>query len=308
MSELSPNPVAPLRLGAIAFINTLPIYSTVAPEPGLDIVYAPPSGLNQLVDDGLLDVSPVSSAFYLRHHQELDLLADLSVSSFGSVESVLFLSRRPLGPELLAQDVIAVPDSSETSIALLAHLLEEATGVDCQDRFRTYPAAHYRSVLDETGAMLVIGDDALRLVDEGVPTGYHCYDLASLWVERTGLPFVFAVWVVRKAWLTEDPANAQRLDALNRRLSACRDRFFADETLLEDGVRIARTRCTISPETLRGYFTRSLDYRLGEAHRQALTQFHGILNHLDANRDPETPGYPALPSCSGDAALPLGAV
>lgn len=279
VEEQQPN----TRLGAIAFVNTLPIYMDYTPPAGTEVLYGPPAHLNQAMLDGALDLSPVSSAFYLRHRDRFVLLEDLSVSSPGAVESVLFLSRVPMGPELWALPAIGVPDASETSIALLAHFLRQACdGTRMDDRFQMYPAKNYRQVLEDTGAVLIIGDDALQIIDEGVPSGYYCYDLASLWADETGLPFVFAVWIAQKTWAKE---NGPFLQAMNQGLCSSRDRFLADEALLAQGVRMASTRCTISPERLRHYFTRSLSYTLSGAHQQALGRFDEILKDLDASPD-----------------------
>src|SRR4029450_804412 len=48
---------------------------------------------------------------------------------------------------------------------------------------------------EEADAKLLIGDAALRSAFED-PTPH--YDLGRLWLERTGLPMVFAVWAARE--------------------------------------------------------------------------------------------------------------
>jgi chorismate dehydratase len=48
---------------------------------------------------------------------------------------------------------------------------------------------------ERADATLLIGDAALRSAYED-PTPH--YDLGRLWLERTGLPMVFAVWAVRE--------------------------------------------------------------------------------------------------------------
>jgi predicted solute-binding protein len=85
------------------------------------------------------------------------------------------------------------------------------------------------------------------------------------------------------------------LERLNQSLIASRNRFFADPVIIDEGVRIARTRCTISPEKLLSYFTRSLTYGLSDSHRITLDKFDNILNHLDRlDRDPQQIADPAL--------------
>ena len=72
---------------------------------------------------------------------------------------------------------VAVTPESATSVVLTQVLL---------------PGAEIRSVRGrEADAKLLIGDAALRSAFED-PTPH--YDLGRLWLEKTGLPMVFAVW------------------------------------------------------------------------------------------------------------------
>jgi chorismate dehydratase len=54
-------------------------------------------------------------------------------------------------------------------------------------------------MLEECDAGLLIGDPAMTVNTDGL----YAYDLAEVWKAQTGLPFVFAVWTVRKAALAE---------------------------------------------------------------------------------------------------------
>ena len=229
MTETSTNTTM-VRLGAIAFINTLPVYfspDTTATD-NISLHYDHPAALNKLMATGALDISPVSSAHYLKHQNNLILLDDLSVSSAGAVESVLFISKKPLHQSNDFQR-IAVPDDSATSIQLLKWILENETGKNLSDRFSIYPASEARTVLKDQGCALVIGDNALLLHEQGTPEGYYCYDLSSLWKERTGLPFVFAVWVANRAWGEQ---HLTELAHINATLIHNRDRFFNTPELM----------------------------------------------------------------------------
>ncbi len=267
-----------IRLGAIAFINTLPIYLNLPESERLEIIYNSPAKLNASMNSGELDISPVSSAYYLRNREKLVLLSDLSVSSKRSVESVLFLTKKPLTEALLDQPVVPVPDDSETSVALLAELIQRRTGQDLRPWFLTYPAERYRDILQKLDSALIIGDNALLIHEEGIPEGFHCYDLASLWAEETGLPFVFAVWVANRSWAEQ---NQDALLQINKALKTSKNKFFNDPAQLHRGIELAHKRCTISKEQISKYFTQSLDYNLDESHRLALTAFGRIINALD---------------------------
>ena len=100
----------------------------------------------------------------------LRLLPRLCVSSEGAVDSIQLVSRRPL--EQVRR--VAVTPESATSVVLTKVLLPEADHVPLGE---------------EADATLLIGDAALKSAFED-PTPHH--DLGRLWLERTGLPMVFA--------------------------------------------------------------------------------------------------------------------
>lgn len=279
-----------IKLGAISFVNTVPIYSDFQPNPDTELVYEVPARLNAKILAGELQVSPVSSACYLRNKKRLILLDDLSVSSPGAVESVLFLSSKPLGPEMLDVPVISVPNDSETSVALLAYLLKEATGRDLQPWFQSYEAADYRQTLAETGNALIIGDNALLAKASGLADGYHVYDLSTLWKERTGLPFVFAVWVADAAWAKQAP---EKLAQLNADLCAARDRFFQNPDVFGAGLRQAQERSQLPSETLNGYYRQCLSYQLDSDHRASLALFETLIESSIQNAAAVQTGSPS---------------
>src|SRR5207245_7183683 len=68
----------------------------------------------------------------------------------------------------------------------------------------------------EADAKLLIGDAALRSAFED-PTPHH--DLGRLWLERTGLPMVFAVWAAPEP---VHPDLPELEDALVASLAAAR--------------------------------------------------------------------------------------
>ena len=121
---------------------------------------------------GALDVAPISSIEYARNASRLRLLPRLCVSSEGAVDSIQLVTRIPLGQ---VRSVAVTPESA-TSVVLTRVLL---------------PRAEIRPLDEEADARLLIGDAALRSAFED-PTPHH--DLGRLWLERTGLPMVFAVW------------------------------------------------------------------------------------------------------------------
>jgi chorismate dehydratase len=159
-----------VRLGRISYVNMAPVFYRLDAE--VEEVQGVPTDLNGRLLAGELDVAPISSIEYARNADRLRLLPRLCVGSEGAVDSIQLVSRRPLEQ---VQTVAITPESA-TSVVLTKVLLPEAAHVPLGE---------------EADAKLLIGDAALKSAFED-PTPH--YDLGRLWLERTGLPMVFAVW------------------------------------------------------------------------------------------------------------------
>jgi chorismate dehydratase len=159
-----------IRLGRISYVNMAPVFFRLDAEA--HEVQGVPTELNRQLIAGELDVAPISSIEYARHADSLRILPRLCVSSEGAVDSIQLVSKTPLEHVR----TVAVTPESATSVVLTKVLLPEASLVAFDE-----PAE----------ARLLIGDAALKSAFED-PTPH--YDLGRLWLERTGLPMVFAVW------------------------------------------------------------------------------------------------------------------
>jgi chorismate dehydratase len=149
-----------VRLGRISYVNMAPVFYRLEAE--VQEVQGVPTDLNRLLLEGGLDLAPISSIEYARNADRLRLLPRLCVGSEGAVDSIQLVSQKPLEQ---VRSVAVTPESA-TSVVLTRVLLPEATHVP-------------------------LGDEALKSAFED-PTPH--YDLGRLWLERTGLPMVFAVW------------------------------------------------------------------------------------------------------------------
>src|SRR5262249_36280579 len=156
--------------GRIGYVNMAPVFFRLDAE--VEEVVGVPTDLNEQVIAGEIDVAPISSIAYARNAGSLRLLAPLCVSSEGAVASSHPVSRTPL--ERIR--TVAVTPESATSVVLTKVLL---------------PDAEHVPLGEDAEATLLIGDAALRSAFED-PTPHH--DLGRMWLERTGLPMVFAVW------------------------------------------------------------------------------------------------------------------
>jgi len=159
-----------IRLGRISYLNMAPLFYGLDAE--VEQVVGVPTELNRALLDGEVDLAPISSIEWARNANQLLMLRRLCVSSEGAVGSIQLVA-----PGRLADvRTVAITPESATSVVLTKVLL---------------PKADHVPLGEDADAKLLIGDAALRSAFED-PTPH--YDLGGLWLERTGLPMVFAVW------------------------------------------------------------------------------------------------------------------
>lgn len=182
-----------LRIGQIDYANCVPIFTMLRERfncTGYRFVTGIPAELNAMLSRGEIDVSPSSSIEYGKSSDRYLLLPDLSISSVGPVKSVFLFSRVPI--EDLGGTQIALTTESDTSVNLLRIILARRYGFS--NDFVRCPAP-LRDALQDFPAMLLIGDAALCSASQ--QHDLFVYDLGELWYEFTGLPFVFALWIIR---------------------------------------------------------------------------------------------------------------
>jgi chorismate dehydratase len=159
-----------IRLGRISYVNMAPVFYGL--EADVEEIEGVPTELNRMLLDGDIDIAPIPSIEYARNADHLRLLPRLCVSSEGAVDSIQLVTRLSFGQ---VRSVAVTPESA-TSVVLVRILL---------------PKAEIVPLGFDADATLLIGDAALRSAFED-PTPH--FDLGRLWLDRTGLPMVFAVW------------------------------------------------------------------------------------------------------------------
>lgn len=260
-----------LRVGRIRYINCYPVYGAIdrgiVPLEGT-LVNGVPTDLNRLMAAGELDVSVVSAVEYARDATQLLLLPEIGITSDGPVRSVMLFSKR--APQDLGGRRVVVSRSSMTSVALLELLFEHVWR--CRPEFVPGDAelSDIARFEEEThDARLVIGDAALKLFDESARGGPCAErypwreDLGAVWKQWTGLPFVFAVWVARRA----TPVHA----SLSAHASLIASRDWGLDHLDVLAQQAAETS-GVPLDTCTEYFA-GLDYRLSYPHLAGLTEF-----------------------------------
>jgi len=196
--------------------------------------------LNDEVDVGLVPVA------ILPKLKEWHIITDYCIGASNEVASVCIFSEVPM-EEI---EEVYLDYQSRTSVNLAKVLLREywkkdviyinATGEDYRDKIKGRTAG------------VVIGDRAL----EQRAHSKYIYDLASAWIDHTGLPFVFAAWISNKALPQEFITlfnEANKLGVENAKYVA---RYLEYPTY-----------------DLRTYYTRNIDYFLDERKREGLKLF-----------------------------------
>ena len=259
-----------LRLGSISFINSLPvdlglINGSIPTEA--EITTGTPAALNEKILKKEVDASPVSTLWVAEHPKEFLLFPDLSISSESGVQSVLLFSRYPL--KKLKQKFISITSQGRTTPVLLE--------IICRLRYGFRPnfkvGAIHESPLqggtipEGSDAVLLIGNEALQTRERLKNSGAVVTDLAEEWKEWTSLPFVFAVWAVRREVFL---AQAKKVLELHQALLKSKE---WGTTHLEAILSVAGAETQLPAELLKNYFS-CLSYDFNEGLKCGLKLYY----------------------------------
>ena len=235
-----------LRVGSLPYLNSEPFFACFE---GADLQPMMPSALGAVMLRGELDAGLLSLADALALGDAVELLP-FGIATPGATGSVHVWSHRPL--DKLGGATIGVTGETSTSVRILRLLLERRYGVK---------DVRWASLDVEADAVLLIGDEALR--QRGQPSRFACCtDLGTEWVEWTGLPAVFASWVVRRT--LSDTARATLTAAVDQALT----RGLASlETIA------ARRRDSGISKAETVAYLRNFIYRFGPAEQRAINHF-----------------------------------
>lgn len=252
-----------LRIGEINYLNCTPIFTALRAgfqDNGYRFVTGYPAELNAKLRGGEVDLCPSSSIEYAQNPEHYRILPGLSISSKGPVKSVLLFSKLPIAA--LDGVSIGLTGESETSVILLKILLSLKYSFA-----NSYYKVTAGGEVSTSGhdAIMLIGDRAL-LEAEKVSDGY-VYDLGELWYEFTGLPFVFALWLLREDALHR---SGEAVHLLHERLIVSKQR--AIENLPGIAATLKQTIWTNS-EFLINYWS-ILSYDLTDKHIEGLKLFY----------------------------------
>lgn len=282
----------PLRVAAISFLNPAPLLYDFEHDPRAaqlrehySLHYTQPSACAAELAAGTSDLGLVPIAALT---PQLAIVPGCAIASLGQVRSILLLVKNPRqlsAANALRQVRNVAADSASLSSVAYARILFEHFH-DTRPNFVEQPADPL-AMLASADAALLIGDPALIArehraeIEAAIDVPILWLDLAELWRERTGLPWVAAVWAVRPEALTA--FTPQQLSA---DLNASRDagRAHIDQLVAEWTPRI-----DLPPAIIRTYLTQNIHYILDDDCLRSITLFRSFATQIGI-----LPALPAL--------------
>lgn len=241
-----------LKLGVVPYLNPLPLYFSLRNRPDIEIFADFPANLGARLMAGEFDAALLPIADHIRGIGN-GILGDGIVGATGEVRSVMLFSNVPIDQI----HSVALDTSSHTSVNLIRIILRDFYGLN--PTYKQHPP-QLKEMLAAADAAVLIGDPALEAAQN--PGDMLVYDLANEWQKGTGLPFVFAAWVVGP--------KLQNREELEELLNSARDE--GEKQIAE--IVAANPICTALPDdVVTSYLTDTIQYHLTSAHRAGLEEF-----------------------------------
>ncbi|MCS7171044.1 MAG: menaquinone biosynthesis protein [Aquificaceae bacterium] len=237
-----------LKIGKVGYLNALPLFY-LWNASNVVFVEGHPSELVDLLRKGEIQAGIVSSVEYIVHKENYRLVPSVCISSLEKACSVLLFSKRPLEK---VRHLYLTP-ASLTSRVLTLYLLERL-------HHNSPKVVEDRDMAD---ALMLIGDEALKEKESG--RWRYVYDLGEQWFSLHRLPFVFALFLIRR----DAPEGLESFIA--EQCSRSKSQFFKD--LLGCKVNIEG----YGKDFLKDYFISCLDYTLDARSQESLSLFKEIL-------------------------------
>jgi chorismate dehydratase len=237
--------LAPFRVGSVPYLNAVPLTRGLEDE----VILATPSKLAGMLQRDELDAALVSVVEVL-FHDRYDVLDGIAIASLGEVQSVLLAHRKPLAE---ATEIFC-DTASLTSVELLRVLLAER---GLKPELKPFSRSDSAELPDFA---LLIGDPALDLFRS--PGEHQIMDLGAAWYELTRLPFVYAVWALRRG---------VQNSVLRQQLRSARD--FGLDTLDS----IIRNRTEYDQDFRQDYLSWHIHFHLGTDEKRGLAKFIELL-------------------------------
>jgi chorismate dehydratase len=249
------------RVARIPYLNAAPFYLLFG-DAGVPLVDLAPRAMGEAARRGEVDAGPFSLMDWVDLEPAFAPVGEFIIGTRRATGSVLLFSREPVDA-LRDGARVALDPASATGAALTRVLLEERRGL--------HPV-YVPPEAPDADARLVIGDPALVGRLRGRAGFPHTLDLGEAWWDWHRLPFVFAIWGIRKSL---PPGEAPALaDLIGHSLRLWEE---ADA----DGVRHREwgARLGLEPAEI-GAYLKGLVHRNGPEEREAVETFRRCVAKL----------------------------
>ena len=246
-------------VGKIPYLNSVPFYHHFEKRQ-FKVLPVTPRRMGVLAKNNQLDAGLFSLCDFLAQKETLEPLP-YCIATRDQVKSVMLFSDH--GWNDLSGKTIGIVDDTATSVRLLQVLLEKKYGVKAELK-RMHTGVNSYGDFD---AVLLIGDEAMRHQKSGLKSFELVYDLATEWYEWQKLPFVFAVWAVRKTM-----AAGKREELTGLIQSALKKGEVDFERISAAHAKRIGWESREAVEYLQGF-----NYHLGEREREAIDLFERLL-------------------------------
>ena len=259
------------KVTAVSYLNTKPFLYGIfqhAVQHNIELSLDIPSLCAAKLQSGEADLGliPVAAIPQLSNPY---IISDYCIGAVGAVKTVCLYSQVPIEEV----ETVYLDFHSKTSVQLtkiLFHKYWKQTphyiSTDDLSHFSGEKHANteggYLDHIKGTTAALAIGDKTMGLSEKYKYT----YDLAEIWHEWTGLPFVFAAWVSNKK--LPDDFIKQFNEALHIGLAHIQELIYILPT-------------QYFHFDLKEYFTKNISYNLDEAKKLGLKRFLNEIKELE---------------------------
>lgn len=243
------------RIGCVPYLNARPLLEGLE-YPITELV---PARLSEAFQKGGLDAALLSSIDVLSQ-SDVTVVDGVAIASRGQVHSVILAYTG----ELSALSKIHLDPSSHTSNALLQIILSEFYGLKLD-------YVQIEALESIELPRLLIGDPAIEFRKRNASSKIKYLDLGEEWYRYTGVPFVFALWIVRDEFMQKKSLADLLRSVKSRGVS----RFPSIAAQTPD------------PAFALRYFREWISYDLGDAEKQGLALFQKLLinHHLISARE-----------------------
>ena len=250
-----------LKLGDVPFLNSKPLFYQIERgviNSSVEIVRFSPNVLSELLFDKKIDLGLIPVAELLMRGV-YKIVPEISISSFGKVDSVILISTN----ELKEIKKIALDRRSQSSSNLIKVVFKSFLGMNPEFIKRDYDEHFFNDV----DAGMLIGDAGLRFLYSN-NDNFKIYDLGEIWTEYTGLPFVYAVLAVNRG---VDLGNEPEIliQSKNEGIG-----------LIEEICRKEAEKIGIDKEFCMNYVKNRIHYDLGEDEIKGIMEFARCLNKI----------------------------